>query len=42
VDAFLVEINDQMIATERRYPAASMAELTNNTHEPPLSAAPRT
>ena len=42
VDAFLVEINDQMIAAERRYIAASMAELTNNTYEPPLSAAPRT
>jgi len=32
-----------MIAAERRYiAAASIAELTNNTHELPLPAAPRT
>ena len=43
VGALLVEINDEMIATDRRYiAAASVAELTNNTSELALPAAPRT
>jgi putative transposase len=41
--ALLVEINDEMIAAERRYIAAnSIAELTTNTSELALPAAPRT
>ena len=43
VGALLVEINDEMIAAERRYiAAASVAELTDNTAELALPAAPRT
>ena len=43
VGALLVEINDEMIAAERRYiAAASVAELTDNTDELALPAAPRT
>jgi hypothetical protein len=38
-----VEINDEMIAAERRYLAAnSVADLTDNTAELNLPAAPRT
>ena len=41
--ALLVEINDEMIAAERRSSAAaSVAELTNNNAELALPAAPRT
>jgi len=43
VGALLVEINDEMIAAERRYiAAASVAELTDNNVELALPAAPRT
>jgi transposase-like protein len=43
VGALLVEINDEMIAAERRYIAAnSVAELTTNPTELALPAAPRT
>ena len=43
IGALLVEINDEMIAAERRYIAAnSVAELTDNTAELALPAAPRT
>jgi putative transposase len=43
VGALLVDVNDEMIAAERRYiAAASVAELTNNTGELALPAAPRT
>ena len=43
VGALLVEINDEMIAAERRYiAAASVADLTDNPTEPALPAAPRT
>jgi transposase-like protein len=43
VGALLVEINDEMIAAERRYiAAASVAELTDGTGELALPAAPRT
>jgi putative transposase len=43
VGALLVEINDEMIAAERRYiAAASVAELTDGTAELALPAAPRT
>ena len=43
VGALLVEINDEMIAAERRYiAAASVAELTNEPTELALPAAPRT
>ncbi len=43
VGALLAEINDEMIAAERRYiAAASVAELTNNATELTLPAAPRT
>ncbi len=43
VDALLVEINDEMIAAERRYIAAGSAvELTESTAELALTAAPRT
>jgi putative transposase len=43
VGALLVEINDEMIAAERRYiAAASVAELTDSTIELALPAAPRT
>ena len=43
VGALLVEINDEMIAAERRYIAAnSVAELTNEPTELALPAAPRT
>jgi len=43
VGALLVEINDEMIAAERRYiAAASVAELTDGTTELALPAAPRT
>jgi putative transposase len=43
VGALLVEINDEMIAAERRYiAAASVADLTDNTTELALPAAPRT
>jgi hypothetical protein len=39
----LVEINDEMIAAERRYiAAASVADLTDNPTELALPAAPRT
>ena len=39
----LVEINDEMIAAERRYiAAASVAEITDSTAELALPAAPRT
>ena len=42
VGALLVEINDEMIAAERRYiAAASVADLTNNPGELALPAAPR-
>ncbi|MFT3851191.1 MAG: IS256 family transposase [Ilumatobacteraceae bacterium] len=42
VGALLVEINDEMIAAERRYiAAASVAELTDNNAELALPAAPR-
>jgi putative transposase len=43
VGALLVEINDEMIAAERRYiAAASVADLTDDTGELALPAAPRT
>ena len=43
VGALLVEINDEMIAAERRYiAAASVADLTNQPAELALPAAPRT
>jgi len=43
VGALLVEINDEMIAAERRYiAAASVADLTDNPGELALPAAPRT
>lgn len=43
VGALLVEINDEMIAAERRYiAAASVADLTDNPTELALPAAPRT
>ena len=43
VGALLVEINDEMIAAERRYiAAASVAELTDNNVELALPAAPLT
>jgi transposase-like protein len=43
VGALLVEINDEMIAAERRYiAAASVAELTDGPTELALPAAPRT
>jgi transposase-like protein len=43
VGALLVEINDEMIAAERRYiAAASVADLTTETVELSLPAAPRT
>ena len=47
VGALLVEINDEMIAAERRYiAAASVADLTDNTStnttDLALPAAPRT
>jgi transposase-like protein len=43
VGALLVEINDEMIAAERRYiAAASVADLTNTPTELALPAAPRT
>jgi transposase-like protein len=43
VGALLVEINDEMIAAERRYiAAASIADLTDNPDLLPLPAAPRT
>jgi transposase-like protein len=43
VGALLVEINDEMIAAERRYiAAASVAELAPDTAELALPAAPRT
>lgn len=43
VGALLVDINDEMIAAERRYiAAASVAELTDGTTELALPAAPRT
>jgi putative transposase len=43
VGALLVEINDEMIAAERRYiAAASVADLTDGTAELALPAAPRT
>jgi transposase-like protein len=43
VGALLVEINDEMIAAERRYiAAASVADLTDNPTELSLPAAPRT
>jgi transposase-like protein len=43
VGALLVEINDEMLAAERRYiAAASVAELTNTPAELALPAAPRT
>ena len=42
VGALLVEINDEMIAAERRYiAAASVADLTDNPGELALPAAPR-
>ena len=42
VGALLVEINDEMIAAERRYiAAASVADLTDQPGEPALPAAPR-
>jgi putative transposase len=41
--ALLVEINDEMIAAQRRYiAAASVADLTDSTTELALPAAPRT
>ena len=43
VGALLVEINDEMIAAERRYiAAASVADLTDSNTELALPAAPRT
>jgi transposase-like protein len=43
VGALLLEINDEMIAAERRYiAAASIADLTDNPDLLPLPAAPRT
>jgi putative transposase len=43
VGALLVEINDEMIAAERRYiAAASVADLTDNPEQLPLPAAART
>jgi len=43
IGALLVEINDEMIAAERRYiAAASVAELTDGPAELALPAAPRT
>ena len=43
VGALLVEINDEMIAAERRYIAAvSVAELTDGIAELALPEAPRT
>jgi transposase-like protein len=43
VGALLVEINDEMIAAERRYiAAASVADLTDGAAELALPAAPRT
>jgi putative transposase len=43
VGALFVEINDEMIAAERRYiAAASVAELTDHNVELALPAAPRT
>lgn len=43
VGALLVEINDEMIAAERRYiAAASVADITGDTTELALPAAPRT
>ena len=43
VGALLVEINDEMIAAERRYiAAASVADLTEHPDELALPAAPRT
>ena len=43
VGALLVEINDEMIAAERRYiAAASVADLTDSISELALPAAPRT
>jgi len=43
VGALPVEINDEMIAAERRYiAAASVAELTDHNVELALPAAPRT
>ena len=43
VGALLVEINDEMIAAERRYiAAASVADLTDQPAELALPAAPRT
>lgn len=43
VGALLVEINDEMLAAERRYiAAASVADLTDNPTELALPAAPRT
>jgi transposase-like protein len=43
VGALLVEINDEMISAERRYiAAASVADLTDDTGELALPAAPRT
>ena len=43
VGALLIEINDEMIAAERRYIAAnSVAELTTTPSELSLPAAPRT
>ena len=43
IGALLAEINDEMIAAERRYiAAASVAELVDNTDELALPAAPRT
>jgi len=43
VGALLVEINDEMIAAERRYiAAASVADLTDHAPELALPAAPRT
>jgi putative transposase len=43
VGALLAEINDEMIAAERRYiAAASVADLTDHTTELTLPAAPRT
>jgi len=43
VGALLVEINDEMIAAERRYiAAASVADITDNPTELALPAAPRT
>jgi putative transposase len=43
VGALLVEINDEMLAAERRYiAAASVADLTNTPAELALPAAPRT